>query len=94
MTFKRELQDQTSKEGESVVLRCELSKPGAPIEWRKGRVVLMPGDKYEMKQEGKFTKLVILSVEESDAGMYTCKSKDSETSAELSVKGKKVFLIL
>ncbi|XP_041913572.1 obscurin isoform X1 [Alosa sapidissima] len=86
VTFKRELQDQASKEGDTVVFRCELSKPGAPIEWRKGRVVLMHGDKYEMKQEGKFTKLVISSVEESDAGKYTCKSKDSESSAELTVK--------
>ncbi|XP_063057570.1 obscurin isoform X3 [Engraulis encrasicolus] len=84
--FKQELQDQTSKEGDNVVLRCELSKPGAPVEWRKGRVVLTSGDKYEMKQEGKFTKLVIYSVEDIDAGKYTCKSKDSESSAELTVK--------
>lgn len=93
MTFKRELQDQMSKEGDSVVFRCELSKPGAPIEWRKGRVVLTPGDKYEMIQEGKFTKLMIFNVEESDAGKYTCKSKDSESSAELTVKGKRGSVI-
>lgn len=92
MIFKQELQDQTSKEGDNVVLRCELSKPGAPVEWRKGRVVLTSGDKYEMKQEGKFTKLVIYSVEDIDAGKYTCKSKDSESSAELTVKGACFYL--
>ena len=77
------------KEGDSVEFCCELSKPGAPVDWRRGRVVLRPGDnKYEMKQEGRLTKLVINNVEESDAGKYTCKTKDCQSTAELTVQGK------
>lgn len=87
MTFKRELQSLVVKEGCSAVLCCELSKPGAPVEWRKGRALLTPGEKYEMKQEGHLTKLLINDVEESDGGKYTCKTKDSQSSAELSVRG-------
>lgn len=41
-----------------------------------------------MKQEGRLTKLVINNVEESDAGKYTCKTKDSQSSAELTVQGE------
>lgn len=59
------------------------------MDWRKGRVILRPGYKYEMKQEGRLTKLTINNVEESDAGRYTCKTDDSQTSAELIVKGMK-----
>lgn len=77
------------KEGDSGVFCCELSKPGAPVDWRKGRVILKPGYKYEMKQEGRLTKLIINNVEECDAGKYTCKTKDSQSTAELTVKGKK-----
>lgn len=77
------------KEGDSGVFCCELSKPGAPVDWRKGRLILRPGYKYEMKQEGRLTKLTINNVEESDAGRYTCKTDDSQTSAELIVKGMK-----
>lgn len=77
------------KEGDSGVFCCELSKPGAPVDWRKGRVVLKPGYKYEMVQEGRLTKLVINNAEESDAGKYTCKTKDTASTAELTVKGKK-----
>ncbi|XP_069006652.1 obscurin isoform X1 [Embiotoca jacksoni] len=87
ITFKRELQRLVVKEGNSGVFCCELSKPGAPVGWRKGRVLLKPGEKYEMKQDGRLTKLIISDVEESDAGKYTCKTKDSQSTAELTVKG-------
>ncbi|XP_045905964.1 obscurin [Micropterus dolomieu] len=87
VTFKREIQCLVVKEGDSGVFCCELSKPGAPVEWRKGRAILKSGDKYEMKQEGRLTKLVISNVEESDAGKYICKTKDSQSTAELTVKG-------
>ncbi|XP_016431454.1 obscurin-like [Sinocyclocheilus rhinocerous] len=86
VTFKRELQNEVTKEGGQAVFSCELSKPGAQVDWRKGRVILKPDDKYEMKQEGTFTKLVIRNVEASDAGNYSCKTKDSESTAELTVK--------
>nr|XP_019936197.1 PREDICTED: obscurin-like [Paralichthys olivaceus] len=84
--FTQEVENLEVKEGDSGVFCCELSKPGAPVDWRKGRVVLKPGYKYEMKQEGRLTKLIINNVEESDAGKYTCKTKDSQSAAELAVK--------
>ncbi|GAA6091334.1 obscurin, partial [Tachysurus ichikawai] len=86
VTFKRELQNEVSKDGGTAVFSCELSKPGAPVDWRKGRVILKAGDKYEIKQDGKINTLVIHNVEESDAGYYSCKTKDSESTAELTVQ--------
>ncbi|KAM8745978.1 obscurin isoform 6-T7 [Acanthopagrus schlegelii] len=86
VTFKKEVANLEVKEGDSGVFSCELSKPGAPVDWRKGRVILKPGYKYEMKQEGRLTKLIINNVEESDAGKYTCKTDDSQSTAELTVK--------
>lgn len=88
ITFKRELQNQISTEGESAVFTCELSKPGAPVEWRKGRVMLKSGAKYQMMLEGRLTKLLINNLVEGDAGNYTCKTKDSQLTAELTVQGK------
>lgn len=76
------------KEGDSGAFCCQISKPGAPVDWRKGRVILKAGYKYEMKQEGRLTKLIINNMEESDAGKYTCKTKDSQSTAELTVRGK------
>ena len=76
------------REGGRAVFCCELSRPGAPVDWRKGREVLKAGDKYEMRQEGPYTKLVICSAEESDAGKYTCKTQDAQSTAQLTVTGK------
>lgn len=81
------------KEGECGVFCGELSKPGAPVDWRKGRAVLKCGEKYQMKQDGRFIKLIINSVEENDAGKYTCKTNDCQSSAELTVKGENLTLV-
>lgn len=94
VTFKRELQNEVTKESGQAVFSCELSKPNAQVDWRKGRVILKPDEKYEMKQEGRFVKLLIHNVEASDAGNYSCKTKDSESTAELFVKGKACRLLL
>ena len=88
VTFKQELEDLEVKEGDSGVFCCEISKPGAPVDWRKGRIILKPGYKYEMKQQGRLSKLIINNMEESDAGKYTCKTQDSQSTAELTVKGE------
>lgn len=87
VTFKQEVENLEVKEGDSGVFSCELSKPGAPVDWRKGRVILKPGYKYEMKHEGHITKLIINNIEDSDAGKYTCQTKDTQSTAELTVKG-------
>ncbi|XP_071011211.1 obscurin [Oncorhynchus clarkii lewisi] len=85
--FTQEVQNVVIKEGDSGEFWCELSKPGDPVDWRRGRVLLKSGDKYEMRQEGRITKLLIHNVEERDAGKYTCKSRDAKSTAELTVTG-------
>lgn len=74
-------------EGSSTILRCELSKPGAPVEWRKGGVVLQPGRKYEMKQDGRQLELCVHDLQPEDSGYYTCDAGDQLTTASLTVKG-------
>ncbi|XP_025067416.1 obscurin isoform X15 [Alligator sinensis] len=84
--FKHWLKNEEVEEGCTAALRCELTKPGAPVEWRKGDVVLRPSNKYELRQEGTFVELFIYDVGLQDAGEYTCDSGDQQTTAALQVK--------
>eukprot|EP00063_Salmo_salar_P071848 XP_014046683.1 PREDICTED: obscurin-like isoform X3 [Salmo salar] len=89
--FTKELQSQQAEEGGSVTLHCELSKPGLPVEWRKGEVGLCPCAKYEIIQEGHRARLVIQNLDPEDSGSYTCDSGDRKTTAHLAVKALPVY---
>ncbi|XP_069770989.1 obscurin-like isoform X13 [Narcine bancroftii] len=91
--FKKELQNVNIEEGDTAKLSCELTKPDATVEWLKESVALVPCGKYEMKQHGTITELLIHDVEPEDAGNYTCDSGDKQSTAHLKVKAAPVMLI-
>jgi len=81
------LECQEAEEGETAFLCCELSKPGAAVNWKKGSVLLKPGRKYEIKQNGGELQLQIHELTSQDSGVYTCCVGSLLTSASLDVKG-------
>lgn len=70
-----------------MTLQCELSKPGVPLEWRKGELGLCPCAKYEIRQTGPLATLLIYDVDSEDSGSYTCDTGDRQSTAQLAVKG-------
>lgn len=69
------------------MLECQVSKDGAPVEWRKGALVLQPSDKYEMRQRGTLVELVIHNVDMEDCGQYACSTNSAQTVASIFVQG-------
>ncbi|KAF1383754.1 hypothetical protein PFLUV_G00135120 [Perca fluviatilis] len=90
VTFKQKLECQEAEEGESVTLHCELSKPGVPVEWKKGTQVLKSGEKYQMKQKASVNELLINKVVPQDSGDYSCVCGDQKTTASLNIKAQTV----
>ncbi|XP_045080728.1 obscurin isoform X16 [Coregonus clupeaformis] len=90
LTFKHKLENQEAKEGGSVTLHCELSKPGVPVEWRKGTQVLKSGEKYQIKQKESVSELLISKVVPEDSGDYSCMCGDLKTTASLNIKAQPV----
>uniref|UniRef100_A0AAR2J6N9 Obscurin, cytoskeletal calmodulin and titin-interacting RhoGEF b n=1 Tax=Pygocentrus nattereri TaxID=42514 RepID=A0AAR2J6N9_PYGNA len=91
--FRKELQNQDAVEGDTITLRCELSKANINVEWRKGGLVLQPGKKYELKRDGCMQELHIHDLEPGDSGYYTCDAGDQLTTASISVQEAEVLIV-
>lgn len=87
LLFCRELQKLEVEEGKTALLCCELSKSRVAVEWKKGAVLLKPGEKYEMKQDGCEYQLMIHHVRSSDSGTYKCFAGSLVTTASIEVAG-------
>lgn len=77
------------EEGNTATLRCELSKSGHTVEWRKrGNELIRNGDKYHMRQRDMLIELKIFNVTPEDSNIYTCICGNIETTATLTVNGR------
>ncbi|XP_051970786.1 obscurin-like [Xyrauchen texanus] len=85
LIFKRELQNQECKEGDSLTLHCELFKPGVPVVWRKGTQVIHSGEKYHAEQVGCTLELNITNLKPEDTGVYSCDCGFNKTLATIKV---------
>lgn len=76
------------QEGNGVTLSCELSKPGVPVQWKKGEDLLSNGEKYQMKQNGSVQELLIRKSLPEDSGTYSCVCDDVKTTATVAITGE------
>lgn len=88
MKFLVELRNIQVQEGNGVTLSCELSRPGAPVQWRKGDSALTNGEKYQMKQSGSTLELHLRKSQPEDSGTYSCVCDDIKTTATVIITGE------
>lgn len=82
-----QLINQEAPEGNSVTLRCELSKPAPSVEWRQAGKLLKNGDKYQMRKKDLQLEMKVTDLSLDDAGDYTCTCGEQMTKAIVIVKG-------
>lgn len=93
VTFKHKMRNVLIEEGNIAAFRCELSKPGHSVEWRKrGDELLRNGEKYHMRQRDTLIELRIFDVMPEDSDIYTCICGNVETTATLTVNGNCLLL--
>lgn len=88
ITFIQQLKNMQAEEGSNVLLRCELSKPGIPVEWSKGHKLLKNGVKYQIRKRETTLELLIWKPVSEDSGVYSCQCADQVTSANVNITGK------
>lgn len=86
--FLQELKNVQVQEGNEVKLRCEISKAGALVEWKKGEKVLSDGEKYQLKQSGCILELVIRKGQPEDSGSYSCVCAGAKSTATIIITGE------
>ncbi|XP_026114235.1 obscurin isoform X22 [Carassius auratus] len=86
VVFKHELQNLECDEGGSATLSCELSKPGVPVQWKKGSHVIRSEGKYVIRQTASKVELKITDLKPEDEGDYTCVCGDKATTANMKIK--------
>ncbi|KAF5903930.1 obscurin isoform X3, partial [Clarias magur] len=91
--FHKELENIDAVEGDMITLRCELSRPGVNVEWRKGGVVLQPSKKFQPRQEACVQELDIFDLKPEDSGYYTCDAGNQLTTASVSVQEPEVLIV-
>lgn len=79
------------EEGHAVTLRCELSKPGVPVQWKKSDNLLTDGEKYQMKQNGSTVELFVWKSQPEDSGVYSCVCGDLKSTATVVITGERLF---
>lgn len=73
--------------GGTALLTCKMSKPEIAVQWRKGSVLLRPGDKYKMMKNGCELQFEIHDLTSEDRGTYGCYADTAATTAMVLVKG-------
>lgn len=87
ITFKVKLKNQEVEEENTLVLHCELSKAGCPVEWRKGEELLRSGYKYQIRECDVTRELIIMKALPEDSGIYSCICGEQNTKSTVRVFG-------
>lgn len=94
ISFTQQLKNVQAKEGNSFTLRCELSKPGVPVEWRKGEELLKNGVKFQIRKRETISELQIWKTVPEDSGVYSCECADQKTTATVNISGRKFLTLI
>ncbi len=75
--------------GETVDLRCDMSRIGVEVTWLKDNKPLSMADsRFQIVNQDNQTHLVIFSVSPDDAGEYTVQVEDQQFTFLLIVNGQ------
>lgn len=86
--FVKPLEDTVCLKGSSLVLRCEINKPKADVQWLKDGKEISPSRRHTIRAQGRERSFTIHELVEEDSGEYICESIADRTSATVTVESK------
>ncbi|XP_055018218.1 obscurin-like protein 1 [Boleophthalmus pectinirostris] len=76
--------------GEDLVLECEVSRANAEVRWLKDGEELSPDERVTIQSGDVLRKLVLMNLQESDSGEYTCDATDDKMITIVQVQAPRV----
>ncbi|XP_052531343.1 obscurin-like protein 1 isoform X4 [Tympanuchus pallidicinctus] len=79
--------------GLPLLLECEVSPAGAPVQWLKDGEAVVPSETLSIQSEGCWRRLHIPTAVPSDSGTYTCDAGDDTVSFVVTVSEAPVRIV-
>uniref|UniRef100_A0A672M6N7 Obscurin-like protein 1 n=1 Tax=Sinocyclocheilus grahami TaxID=75366 RepID=A0A672M6N7_SINGR len=84
--FTKSMGPVVAEEFGEATIEVEVSHETAEVRWMRQGVVIHPGSKFTLKQNGKKRSLTIHKLTLSDRGTYSCETLHDRTQAKLTVE--------
>lgn len=93
--FTKKMEAVMAEEFEDATLETEISLEMGEVQWMRQGVVIQPGPRYTLAQNGCKRTLTIHNLTLSDRGTYRCETLHDRTQVKLNVERKwsKVALV-
>ncbi|KAM4608671.1 obscurin-like protein 1 [Polymixia lowei] len=90
--FTKNMAPVVAEEFGEAILEVEVSLDSGEVQWMRQGVLIHPGDKYTLKQNGQKRILTIHKLAISDRGTYSCETLHDRTQAQLTVEPRKITI--
>ncbi|KAG7466821.1 hypothetical protein MATL_G00146350 [Megalops atlanticus] len=90
--FTRKMESVVSEEYGEATLEVEVSPESGEVQWMRQGVVIQPGPKFTLKQNGRKRSLTVHNLTLSDRGTYRCETLHDRTQGKLSVEPRKITI--
>ncbi|KTG40031.1 hypothetical protein cypCar_00011141 [Cyprinus carpio] len=91
--FTKSMSPVVAEEFGEATLEVEVSHETAEVQWMRQGVVIHPGSKFILKQNGKKRSLTIHKLTLSDRGTYSCETLHDRTQAKLTVEQRELEIL-
>ncbi|XP_051566120.1 obscurin-like protein 1 [Myxocyprinus asiaticus] len=88
--FTKSMKPVVAEEFGEATLEVEVNLETGEVQWMRQGVVIHPGPKFTLKQNGQERSLTIHKLALTDRGTYSCETLHDRTQAKLSVEPRKI----
>ncbi|XP_035248902.1 obscurin-like protein 1 isoform X10 [Anguilla anguilla] len=90
--FTKKMAAVEAEEFGEATLEVEVTPESGEVHWIRQNVVIQPGPKFTLKQNGPKRSLTVHNLSLSDRGMYRCETLHDRTQGKISVEPRKIIV--